>query len=219
MGELIKSEHIFLEMDRRDWQALKQKYAGWKPRYGDYKDEVLKLYDERHLSMRQVTEILGCNRKTVQYWVNKLDLNRSYTYRNPPLLDYTDHDKQMLALAIDLEGSISMPNYKSIQVVIAIGNTNREILIFIHKIAKMGRVRFGEPARSKNHHDKWLWIINSIPEAKAFLEQIEPYLIIKRERALLVLEYCDSRLMEDHREYTSRERELAKMVCVLNGGI
>lgn len=78
-------------------------------------------------------------------------------------------------------------------------------------ILSMFEQKFGGTTSLRNnsnpkHKATYQWRMSSRKEIKNFLEQVEPYLIEKREQALLALEYCALPILKANR-YSSNYDE------------
>ena len=61
------------------------------------------------------------------------------------------------------------------------------------------------------------WNVVGVKRVRRVLEVLLPYLYIKRRQAVLVLEYCDSRLGRPYGEAVNeRDLEIREQVCALN---
>jgi len=107
----------------------------------------------------------------------------------------SDVEKAYIACAIDCEGTISLRRHKkSWKPYMAITNTNKEFLENIRRMCNAGRIkakkmrvlcRAGSVALVRYCYD----LIFNVREIERLLPQILPYLVIKRERAELLLRY------------------------------
>lgn len=133
-------------------------------------------------------------------------------------IKYTEHEKELLALSIEFEGSIGLSRSKRgrIQVQIQLVNTELPLVQYIHTIAKMGRITPSKKPSKGSHKKAWTWIISNIFVAESFLEQIIPYLISKKERGNLVLNFCRSRMKYFSQPYTEEEDKIFSKTKELN---
>lgn len=124
----------------------------------------------------------------------------------------SESEKAWLASAIDGEGSIILHNYissathkKGVQgVTIEIFNTSLDFLKYAQKIAG-GKITVRRPPRRPNipyKRTQYVWMLSRQAQAKSILEQIMPYLIIKREQAIKCLDWLNKR--EERRELFSK---------------
>lgn len=72
-------------------------------------------------------------------------------------------------------------------------------------------------SRAKNQKDCFIWAIQRTDGAKKFLELVLPYLIVKKQRAQVLLQYCQSRLLRGLRSsYIPEEIACYSQLRVLN---
>jgi hypothetical protein len=107
-----------------------------------------------------------------------------------------------MALGIDCEGYVSLwkkryePHDKwnhKLLICVQIGFTNdsEELVRLFYRIAEMGRVR-----KLSGISTHWRWEVMVQKDIMEFLIRIEPYLVVKRKKANLVIDFCKSRLYE-----------------------
>lgn len=95
-----------------------------------------------------------------------------------------------IAGIIDGEGMVVARRYAgspSYQLVVGISNTNKDVLDFIGSFYGFGKP-FAINKQSKSRRPAWNYLAVS-NKAKEILESVLPYLIIKRNHALLGIEY------------------------------
>lgn len=109
------------------------------------------------------------------------------------VLDYGE--AMWVACALDGEGSIGIHRQWAIdrlnhryRAVISVSNTCREFLDFLASLVNGMIHRKNIP--KKPHHKECFSVVIKARAIPNLLEQILPYLIIKRKQADLVLEYC-----------------------------
>jgi hypothetical protein len=106
----------------------------------------------------------------------------------------TELEKAYIAGFFDGEGCISLGYKKdtsyrrhhTYQLVVTVANTNKEILNFLHQRFG-GHFRKGRPP-SKNGKEVYVWAL-LCRKALKFLEEIYPYLRLKKKQAELAFEY------------------------------
>ncbi len=110
-----------------------------------------------------------------------------------------ESQKSYLAAAIDGEGHISIGRPKEKKTVnadweyvcnIGISNTNKNYLNYIKNITNMGII-FNNSIATIKHKGRYEWKLQ-IKETVLFLTSILPYLIIKKEQALLMLKFRET---------------------------
>lgn len=97
-------------------------------------------------------------------------------------------------------------------------NTNKNLIESVLQDWTLGSIK---EVRRKNpkHKPIYVWEIRRLGEILKAIEYILPYLKLKRKQALLMIEYCKSRLLAPkggHCKYAEREKEIAKLIKVLN---
>ena len=140
-----------------------------------------------------------------------------------------------LACALDTDGWISLRNtnhtdgHTRLVCNVGITNQSRELLAFLSESAgvplniglngKIGRDSRGIVTRKETWQVYWRSPLHIVPILKMAL----PYLITKRERALWVLEFAESRITakgkvnRSGKPYTARDFQLAALVVNANG--
>lgn len=107
-------------------------------------------------------------------------------------------NKELLAYTagiIDGEGTIGMyrrydkPNF--FRPLIAVTNTHFGLLEFLKSSFGMGTIQLTRKAMN-NWKEARRWSIDTKLHAREFLSAIEPYLLIKRNQAKLLIEYIDA---------------------------
>src|SRR3972149_6363917 len=80
-----------------------------------------------------------------------------------------------------------MSNTPAHYLVVGINNTNYSILEWFNK-SYIGTFRLLRASRKPSHKDQWAWLLWS-GRAKVFLQDILPYLKIKKQEAITALEF------------------------------
>jgi len=92
-----------------------------------------------------------------------------------------------IAGLIDSEGSLKInPSTRSLQPKIEIPNTNANLIAWLHTHTQ-GR-QYLKEYENPNHSDLHTWVLYDKKEIEKFLLSILPYIVLKREHALLVLQ-------------------------------
>ena len=221
-GRFIPNHHVPI-----DWRnKIRQKLRGRK-KVSISKDELYKLYWEDKMSLNEIARKIGCSKRTIavkmiEYGIPRRD--RNYGRKLFSLKKYernlktklSKKDRELIALAIDLEGTITIASSKkSLYPLVCIGNTNKAILEKIRSISKMGAIRV-EHNKRENRKKSWRWMICNFMEAKHLLEQILPFLIIKRRQGELVIEFCKIRIKNFGKPITEKEENIYQEVKTLN---
>ncbi len=89
-----------------------------------------------------------------------------------------------------------------------IANTHKGVLM---KIQKM----YGGTIRLKNHRRGFTWEIASQKDILKFLQDIEPYLIVKKRQVKLAIQYLKFRLSHQHKKYTNEEIKLVEKIRMM----
>jgi hypothetical protein len=62
----------------------------------------------------------------------------------------------------------------------------------------------------ENQKDAWQWEIKNMDATREFLEPLMPYLLLKKPRAKLVIEYCNTKNATVHPLYSTYEKNIAE---------
>ena len=182
------------------------------------KKEILRLLPKkRWTSIRHKAFELGL----------KYKLNKFYkkNWKSFSKIELTDIEKGYLAGVIDSDGSITikLTNDKRMgktyyAPLISIYNTDVRMMNRIIEIVKHGSIYNDESSKSKNRNYKTKYIYNiaSIRAVKQLLEQVVPYLMVKKERGELILELIDIKENSKNAEPTPRVMEIFHEVRRLN---
>jgi len=127
-----------------------------------------------------------------------------------------------LAAFIDGEGGIQITRSKrkgrryrlSLHPVVYFTNTNLEVITTIRNWLGAGAVVLSR-SRKKNYRDTHVLHITGIRNITRLLKVVSPYLIVKRERATLMIQFCESRLGErgpEGRRFNQKELKLYREI-------
>ena len=212
-----------------DWRnRVRQKLKGRK-RISISKDELYKLYWEEEMSLNEIARKIGCAKRTIAVRMTEYGIPRRARNHGRKLFSLKKHerslktrlskkDRELIALAIDLEGTITITSNKNkgvLSPLVCIGNTNKAILEKIRRVSKMGVIRNGHEER-KNRKKSWKWMIYNVMEVKHLLEQILPFLIVKRRQGELVIGFCNIRIKNFGEPITKKVKNLYQEVKALN---
>lgn len=133
-----------------------------------------------YYTFRELGKMLGMHFANVRRVLHKFGYTntnkRRYKYGR---FDYlTESEKGYMAGIIDGEGHIT-PKCR-----IQVANTNYEVLIWLKD--KLGGSISKRNTCEKNHKPIWCWSLSYVP-SRGLILSILPYLIIKKERALILL--------------------------------
>lgn len=128
-------------------------------------------------------------------------------------MNLTETQKAWLAAAMDGEGTISFKPRAKHQYVaprISLGNTNLEFIQHACNITGIGYIHTREMyyAAQKRKFPMFVWEVYGLANSAALLEQILPYLIIKRDIAKQLLLFCKFRLIRGKRKFGKFEQTL-----------
>lgn len=185
-------------------------------------DEVKYLSSQLKYKTRgQIAKDLGRGISSIRSKMRHLGIQSDYHKRTD---DHTllDTEAAYIGGLFDGEGNITLAREKTklsqrgfiIRLEIRVDNTNKNALDFISDATHIGRVYTYE---KDNRKPLYSWQLRRLADIKALIEQLLPYLIIKRERAKLTIEYCEGRLSKRyHAAYDERELQLVGEISKLN---
>jgi len=159
----------------------------------------------------------------IKRMASRLQLKRREVQVLPPP-DLDESQKGYLAAIIDGEGTISINTgsrpFRQHHPIVYITNTSLGLLQYIKKLLGGGNIKPHQNATAKRRAS-WRWRLSGYSNIKMLLEQILPYLFVKKRVAELVIEYTISRLQRGakwghHLGLTEREQEIIMEVKVLN---
>jgi hypothetical protein len=128
---------------------------------------------------------------------------------------FSDTELSYLAGFIDGEGTISLHMVAASHITprVYIVNTNpRYFDWLLRRVHLMTHIVVPRRGNAKAKHLVSLAGVKTLP----FLEAIEPYLVLKKEHAELVIRYINGRLGRPRSRYTDEERQIALRVTELN---
>lgn len=98
---------------------------------------------------------------------------------------------------LDGEGYVGFYTTKdeSKRMQVTITNTNREIIYWIKKTFRVGRITFTQYKKKK---DCYRFILTNNKEATYFLRLIFPYVMIKRRQVKMMIEWLETRIKCNH---------------------
>lgn len=136
-------------------------------------------------------------------------------------MSFTDFQKGYLAGLLDGEGSIIV--YKQIAKR-GVGKRNRSFQGFtlgcnvrIHNtnldlLNNINQIFLGKLYCSSKKNKTYVWQINDKEKIVFFLQELLPYLIVKKDRAIKAIEFCKSRInrIRFKSPYTKEEEKMAE---------
>ncbi len=132
-------------------------------------------------------------------------------------------DKRYIAGFIDGEGYISVVKHKDTRLkrgytlfpIFRITNSNKEALEKINEFVK-GDIRSNGRDRNSNHKQVYRIEVIKLERIKEILKEIKPYLIIKKQQAELMINFCNRRLKADVKNYTEDDFKFPELFSKLN---
>jgi len=196
------------------------------------REELHNLYWNEELSARQIAHKLRVGHRTVLLKMIAFGIPRRERLEGIKITWYKDaknkgletkltgEERRLLALSIDLEGSIGVYKQKTRRLrytaAIQVSNTNLELLKYVQALAKTGTISIHRKPYKPNRKKAYLWFTHNLFIVKKLLEEVQPYLIAKKEQALLVLKFCNLRLSNYHKPYDKEEEEIYLKLKELN---
>jgi hypothetical protein len=131
-----------------------------------------------------------------------------------------------LAAFIDGEGGIQITRSKrksrryrlTLHPVVYFTNTNLEVITTIRNWLCAGAIVVSR-SKKRNYRDTHVLHITGIRNIMRLLKAVSPYLIVKRERAALMMQFCESRLGErgpEGRRFNQKELKLNRQIRSAN---
>lgn len=195
-------------------------------------EQLRRLYHKDRLSLSEIGRKLGMPKPTIRELFIRFNIPRRTRYegiknyfnryykkiwRDLSHIQYTDEEKRLLALAIDLEGCIAITKRKTDRLMgyVEITNTSMKMLQYIKEIAKIGNIYHCGVGKG-NRKPYATWHLGGFAYIKFFLEQIKDYLIIKKKQARLMIRFCEFRLRSPRAPYSEEEMEIYYKMIKLN---
>ena len=180
------------------------------------------LYCDQRLSLNQVAKQLRVSKRTVNVALVRFGIPRRTRGEGLKLVAnqegaeviYTEEEKRLLALAIDLEGAIYLVKRRNhCNPAISIVNINHPLIEHIYSLARTGHTC---SYSRRNYRRAWMWNVNSVFQVENLLKQIVPYLIAKQEQGKLLLEFCQSRIQNFASPLSERDKVIYEKLRELN---
>jgi hypothetical protein len=135
----------------------------------------------------------------------RLALKRPYGFSEGPVNNFksistvkklTLFERGRIATLIDSEGSIMLELDKKnkCRPAISVANTCLTLLKKARSITGVGCIVPKRRKMKKTWSPAWNWNVWCLVDIKALLSQVVKFLIVKKERAVLVLQFCDLRI-------------------------
>lgn len=162
------------------------------------KDEVERIYWKEGMTIKEIAKQFGCSSTAVQRWMKKWGIPRRSRRRllKPKCRVLQDAAKLgYLAGIIDGEGSIFLT--KQNVPTIEVGNTDFRLIQWLTK--EIGGDFKVKSETRPNHKTAYVWYIRLTMDILNILKSTMPYLIIKKENAQKLLNFCEQRLQKQMR--------------------
>jgi len=189
---------------------------------------MIKQLNRLSLEERMFYVSLHCNS---QFHLQKMMLDESREYWSGWITRSEDialslkkeMNKMFLANMIDTEGCIIINRRKrkdyektgltSLSPTVDFSNSSREIVEKFKNISQInGKIEIFKGTNNLMYRFR----VNKLKEILKLLLLTYEYLIIKRNHALLMIEFCRLRLRNKRKHYNQKERELAQQIIELN---
>jgi len=178
-------------------------------------EEIIQLY-KTGMTQQEIADKFKCSQSTISSLLNKIYPLRHKERKFVPL-NLSQEESAYIAGIVDGEGCLSFRKEKneSITPLLSVCNTNEEIIQFLKNKFDWGYKGYRDNRREK---PKWILEMRGMTKLVPLILCLEKYLIIKREQAKLIKEFCESRLNRLGRKkpLTSREIEIIDKVHGLN---
>ena len=204
-------------------EGAKNLHTTWTP---DEEKILTELYP-RHLREEICKRIPYHTWAAIQVRAEKrLNLKRASYYRfihNVVIpLSCSETEFAYIAGLFDGEGScgISSSSTRTLKLkrtpipAISISNTNLCALEFVKNRTEMGHVNPNKPRQ--NRKPVYAWYLHSFEPVYCFLKAIAPYLIIKRDKAELMMKFCELRLTQLKNSFTCPTPHTDEQIALLS---
>ena len=132
-------------------------------------------------------------------------------------------DKKYIAGFIDGEGYISIVKHKDIRLkrgytlfpIFRITNSDKVALLEINEFMK-GKIKSNGISKNKEHKQVYRIEVIELKRIRDILRDILPYLIIKKQQAQLMFDFCNKRLDYENRNYTDDDFKFPELFSKLN---
>lgn len=178
------------------------------------------------MSVQQLAESLGREHGSIQQKLFSLKLYKPTLTIAP--IQLTDVEWAYIAGIIDGEGYLRIEKriardkrgssgYTRVYLLpyIGVSNTDEELMKWLHKRLGGSYIRNGMTTRQRPMYNL---IINTVGRVYPVLQQVMPYLIIKRRHAEVLQAFCKNRLVRQKQNspYMQQDYEYYKQMRVLN---
>jgi hypothetical protein len=162
------------------------------------KRKLQHLYVAKRLTLIEIAELYGCNDETIRNYLIKFDIKRR---RNAPryirsVKSLTPTKASYFAGIVDGEGTITIAkstrSIGGLTPLLSVSNTDKGLIDWLTKNIG-GKVTIKKPEKA-HYKVGYRWYMYSVLDVSIMLKMIYPYLIIKKENARKVLNFCEWRL-------------------------
>ena len=120
-----------------------------------------------------------------------------------------------IAGIIDGEGCIRLKKGKNIVAPeIQVTMTNINCIALLHKMTGVGKAFYEKRNQPKHWKQVYRWVTWRRVEIYLLLKAIQPYLVVKREHAILMLEFLERRILR--KPFSERDFEMLTEMHKLN---
>ena len=191
-----------------------------KPQKHFKNEEILQKYQQalelqKTYSMVNIARELQLDYGRVYHWLKLKVQPRIFR----PLRAMSDVEKSFVAGVIEGEGNISLNLFqeKYVGATICIGNNSKELLIELQRIIG-GETYLYSKRKIINRRQTYTLSLRPLEQIYDLLKAIQPYLISKKERAEVMMKYCESRFSHPSQNtlITQEEKELILKMGELN---
>lgn len=166
-------------------------------------EEIRSLYTQEWLSTREIADRLGCSDTAVASALKEMGVRRRPRLRSHVTIKIPCEQWKLgyLAALIDGEGSISLRQKKtkdggdSLVPGIVIANTSRELLEWVER--NFGGTIYPRTKKKKEggqYKDQFIWETSRARNLYLLLNELLPFLIVKKQKAMGALEICQKKL-------------------------
>lgn len=136
----------------------------------------------------------------------------------------SDTEKAYVAGIVDGEGTLQIQTHRVktksrlgylITGHVQIPNTDKKLIDWI-LLKYPNATSWHKNPRKKEHSESWVVVITKQRDIISFLDDVYPYLIIKKEHAEILKSFCVSRLSHRYGAYTSEEQEMQQYMKIIN---
>jgi len=171
----------------------------FKPHWTEEEIYILKKYYGRIPKKELIKKLKFRTWSAIQHKTHRLGMKITNIYQfthsvkppENPVKKLSETEKAYIAGLIDGEGSILVT--KRIRPAITVTNTNKDIIFWLgEKLG--GDEHISSRSKGRKRKTVWRWGTTKILHIKDILENILPYLRIKKRHAELLLQFCNLKI-------------------------